>query len=88
MGNSSDQEYISLGGMNWEVEIDIHTLLSIKEMANENLHIGQGTLLCGDLPCGDLNGKEIQKRGAIDMICSLRFVLDYLWFVCCYVKHT
>ena len=83
MGNSSDQEYISLGGMNWEVEIDIYTLLSIKEMANENLHIGQGTLLCGDL-----NGKEIQKRGAIDMICSLRSVLDYLWFVCCYVKHT
>ena len=68
MGNSSDQEYINLGGMNWEVEIDIYTLLHIKQMTNKNLHIGQGTLL---RLCGDLNGKEIQNRGAIYMICSL-----------------
>ena len=45
MGNSSEQEYINLGGMNWEVEIDIYTLLCIKQMTNTNLHIGQGTLL-------------------------------------------
>jgi len=45
MGNSSEQEYINLGGMNWEVEIDIYTLLCIKQMTNKNLHIGQGTLL-------------------------------------------
>ena len=37
MGNSSDQEYINLGGMNWEVEIDIYTLLHIKQMTNKNL---------------------------------------------------
>ena len=68
MGNSSDREYMNLGGMNWEVEIGIYTLLRIKQMTNKNLHIGQGTLL---RLCGDLNGKEIQKRGAISMICSL-----------------
>ena len=30
VGNSSDQEYINLGGMNWEVEIDIYTAAAAK----------------------------------------------------------
>ena len=33
------------GGMNWEIEIDIYTLLYIKQIANENLlySIGNST---------------------------------------------
>ena len=48
--------------MNWEVGIDtyIHTvnILCIKQVTNENL-------LYNSVLYGDLNGKEIQKIGAI-----------------------
>ena len=65
------------GGINWEVGLDIYiyifihtymyiciyTLLTlcIKYITNENLlfSIGNSTF------CGDLNGKEIQKRGDV-----------------------
>ena len=49
------------GGKNWEVGIDIYTLLivSTKEIINENiLHSTGNSILCGDL-----NRKESQKRG-------------------------
>ena len=57
------------GGMNWETGIDIHTLsiLRTKQMPNENLLYGTGTLL---MLCGDLNGKEIQKGGDILQLIS------------------
>ena len=55
--------------MNWETGIDIYTLLiqCEKQITNKNLlySTGNSTMLHGDL-----NGKEIRKRG--DMcICSL-----------------
>ena len=47
--------------MNWEIGIDIYTLLCIKRITNENLLYSTGNSVL----CGDLNGKEIQKRGDI-----------------------
>ena len=50
------------GGMNWEAGIHIYTLLCIKQITNENLLYSTGnSTQCS----GDLNGKEIQKRGDI-----------------------
>ena len=49
------------GGMNWEIGIDIYTLLCIKEITGENLLCSTGNSVL----CDDLNGKEIQKRGEI-----------------------
>ena len=46
------------GGMNWEIGIDIYSLLCIKELANENLLCSTGNSVL----CGDLNGKEIPKK--------------------------
>ena len=52
--------------MNWEIGTDTHMLLirCINWITNENLlcTTGNSTAL---MLCGDLNGKEIQKRGAI-----------------------
>ena len=47
--------------MKWETGIDIHTLICIKYRTNENLLYSTGNSVL----CGDLNGKEIQKRGDI-----------------------
>ena len=33
-------------GMNWEIGIDIYTLICIKQITNENLCIAQGTPFC------------------------------------------
>ena len=44
--------------MNWEVGIDIYTLLCIKYITNENLLYCSGNSVLS----GDLNGKEIEKR--------------------------
>ena len=53
-----------VGGRNWEIEIDIYTLLilCIKQITNEPTvqHRELYSVLCGDL-----NGKEIQKGGDI-----------------------
>ena len=48
--------------MNWEIGIDIYTLfiLCIRQIINENIHRELYSMLSGDL-----NGKEIQKRGDI-----------------------
>ena len=48
-----------MGGINWEVGTEINTLLCMKQGTNENLLYRTGTSVL----CGDLNGKEIQKRG-------------------------
>ena len=51
------------GGINWEIGIGIYTLLilCIKQITNENLpHRELYSMLCGNL-----NEKEIQKRGDI-----------------------
>ena len=59
--DSSTGEFKNKTPMNWEIRIDIGTLLTlwIKLTTNENLPYS--TWNSG--PCGDLNGKEIQKRG-------------------------
>ena len=45
--------------MNWEIGIDVYTLLCIKQIANENLLYSTGnSTQCSE---GDLNGKETQK---------------------------
>ena len=46
--------------MNWEIEIDIYTvlMLCIKQTTNENLLYSTGNSVL----CGDLKEKEIQKR--------------------------
>ena len=49
------------GGMNWEIGIDIYTLLCIKQITNESLLYSTGN----STQCSDPNGKEIQKRGDI-----------------------
>ena len=46
--------------MNWEIGINIHTLLRTRQVTNENLLYGTGNFA---QHCRDLNGKEIQKRG-------------------------
>ena len=45
--------------MNWEIGIDIYTLLVlyIKQITNENPHRELYSILCDDL-----DGKEIQKK--------------------------
>ena len=46
-------------GMDWEIAIDIETLLWLKQVTDENW---QHRDLCSAL-CDGLNGKEIQERG-------------------------
>ena len=46
------------GGMNWEIEMDIYTLLCIKQITNENLLVQHRELY--SMLCGNLNGKETQ----------------------------
>ena len=59
---------IEAGGMNWETRTDIYTLLCIKQITNENLLHSTGELYSA--LCGDLNRKEIQKRGHMaDSLC-------------------
>ena len=48
------------GGMNWEIGVDMYTLLCIKQITNENLQYILQNLLCA---LWWLNGKEIQKEG-------------------------
>ena len=63
-----------MGGMNWEIGINIDTLLCIKLMTNENLLYSTGnSTQC----CGDPSGKEIQKRGEICMYTYGQFTLLY-----------
>ena len=52
------------GWMNWEVGTDTHTLSCIKQVANENLLDSREL---SSVFCGDRNGKEIQKRWAINV---------------------
>ena len=44
------------GGMDWKMEIDIYTLLCIKQITNENLQYSS-------VLCGDLNGGKPKKGG-------------------------
>ena len=46
--------------MNWEIGVDMYTLLCIKQITNENLQYILQNLLCA---LWWLNGKEIQKEG-------------------------
>ena len=50
-------------GLNWETGIDLYTLLilRIRQVTNKNLHKELSMF------CGDLNGKEIHKRGDVYM---------------------
>ena len=48
--------------MNWKMEIDLYTLLCIKQRTNENLLQSNENY---SMLCGDLNGKKIQPRGDI-----------------------
>ena len=50
------------GGANWEIGIDTYTplILHIKQITNEKLLYSRGLY---SMLCGDLSGKEIQKRG-------------------------
>ena len=45
--------------MDWEIVIDIETLLWLKQVTDENWQLRD---LCSAL-CDGLNGKEIQERG-------------------------
>ena len=47
--------------MNWEIGIDIYTLLCIKQITSEDLLYSTGN----SVPCDDLNGKEIWEGGDI-----------------------
>ena len=49
-----------MGGMTWEIGIDVYTLLYIKQITNENPQYILQNLL-GALWW--LNGKELQKEG-------------------------
>ena len=50
-------------GMNEEIGIDINTLLCIKCITNAEPTVQQSELHL--MLCGDLTGKEIQKRGDV-----------------------
>ena len=50
----------SRGGMNWEIGIDIHTLLCIKQITNENLLYSTGN--CVQYLVITYNGKEFEKE--------------------------
>ena len=66
------------GGMSWEFGIDIYRLLilCITLITNENLLYSTGNSLL----CGDLNGKEIQKKRGHRQI--------YCWFTLLYSRNT
>ena len=49
--------------MYWAIGIDIYTLICIKWITNENLLYQHRVLYL--VLCGDLKGKEIQKRGDV-----------------------
>ena len=51
------------GGVNWDTGFDIHTLLRIKYITNENLLYSTGSTTQCSL--GYLNGNGIQKRGDV-----------------------
>jgi len=44
------------GRVSWELGIDIHTLLNLKQTTKETYCIAQGTLL---RTCNNLNGKRV-----------------------------
>ena len=48
-------------GMNWETGMNIHALLCIKEVTNENLLSTRNTTEYS----GELNGKEIKTRRGV-----------------------
>ena len=48
--------------LDWEIGIDRYMLLCITYITNKNLLYSTGNY---SMLCGDLNGKEIQKRGAV-----------------------
>ena len=50
--------------MDWEIGIGMYALQCIKHTDNENLLDTTGNY---SMLCGDLNGKQIQKRGDICM---------------------
>ena len=56
--------------MNWETRTDIYTLLCIKQITNENILHSTGELYSALY--GDLNRKEIPKRGHMaDSLCCM-----------------
>ena len=62
------------GGMNWEIGIDIHTLLYIKQITNKDLLYSTGNSTRYSV-MGSM-GKESKKRGAIgvcmtDSLCCI-----------------
>ena len=61
------------GGMNWETGIDTYTLLCPKQIPNENLLYSTEN---STQRCGDLNGKDIQKRGDILFIQLIHFAVQ------------
>ena len=64
------------GGMNWETGIDKY--ITVYKITNENLLYS--TVNSGSVLCGDLHGKEIQKREHMYYI----YITDSL----CYTAET
>ena len=56
-----DTKWGRKGGMNLEIGIDIHTLLCIKQITNENLLYCTGNSIYSML-CGDLDGKKQREK--------------------------
>ena len=52
------------GAINWEIGIDMYTLLCIKQIANKDLRIRKDVKLYSGL-CDNLKGKTIFKSGDI-----------------------
>ena len=64
--------WIPRGAMNWETGIDTYTLLCPKQIPNEDYCIAENSTQC----CGDLNEKDIQKRGDILFIQLIHFAVQ------------
>ena len=67
------RRFIKGGGMNWEIRIDISTIDRMHKITHERLLHSTGDY---SVLCGDLNGKEIKKRGVYVNIQLIHFAVQ------------
>ena len=67
------RRFIKGGGMNWEIRIDISTIDRMHKITHERLLHSTGDY---SVLYGDLNGKEIKKRGVYVNIQLIHFAVQ------------
>ena len=71
---SSTGEFKNKTPMNWEIGIDIDTLLTLwlKSTTNENLLYSRGD----SVPCGDQKGRKFRKEGTCVYVWLMHFAVQ------------